>query len=115
MNRAYRWLFATSLAVSAVAARGATASWSEMKTGLNRDQVARVLGWPVLRQAARGHETWIYDGGAGVQFHRGLVSAWTGPKAPAGNAAPAPREPANAARQTAESVSRPQPSSPRPS
>ena len=71
-----------ALAATFAAALGASASgadWSAIKPGMTRDQVARSIGVPVLCNAARGHETWIYDAGGDVQFRGGIVLAWTAP------------------------------------
>lgn len=54
--------------------------WSEVRVGIPRDQVSELLGQPLLRNAARGYERWVYDGGCEVQFTRGEVSAWTAPR-----------------------------------
>lgn len=60
--------------------------WSQVRPGLTRTQVGALVGAPLLRNAARGYERWIYDGGCEVQFERGEVTAWIAPK----NTPPAP-------------------------
>lgn len=57
--------------------------WSQIRAGLTREQVAERLGQPLLRNAARGQEHWVYDAGCDVQFENGVVKWWTAPRAPA--------------------------------
>lgn len=83
MNQALRPLLLAALFCSSVLGAYAASPWTGLRAGQSRDQVAQALGVPVLRNAGRGHETWVYDAGASVQFHGGLVSAWTAPKATA--------------------------------
>lgn len=83
MKTTGRFLLLLALFAWSMPAFGAESSWESMRTGMNREQVARALGVPVLQNAGRGHETWIYDAGASVQFRGGVVSAWTAPKATA--------------------------------
>lgn len=80
MNQALRPLLLAGLLCSSALLAHAASPWEGLRAGQNRDQVAQALGVPVLRNAGRGHETWVYDAGASVQFHGGLVSAWTAPK-----------------------------------
>lgn len=54
-------------------------AWQKLQRGMNQAQVERIVGVPLLRNAARGHELWIYDAGANAQFHGGALSAWTAP------------------------------------
>ncbi|MBA4136161.1 MAG: hypothetical protein C0518_02450 [Opitutus sp.] len=57
------------------------AAWEKLQRGMTPAQAAEIVGVPILRNAARGHELWIYDAGAHIQFHGGAVSAWTQPAA----------------------------------
>lgn len=68
------------LLACAVPASAAEPAWAALRPGMTREQVARSVGVPVLQNAGRGHETWIYDAGASVQFRGGVVSAWTAPR-----------------------------------
>lgn len=54
--------------------------WAQVRVGISREQVSDLLGEPLLRNAARGYERWVYDAGCEVQFTRGEVTAWTAPK-----------------------------------
>lgn len=54
--------------------------WAQVQIGIKREQVSDILGEPLMRNAARGYERWVYDGGCEVQFTRGEVTAWTAPK-----------------------------------
>lgn len=107
MVNALRSLLLAALLFSPALGAGAASPWAGLRAGQNREQVARALGVPVLRNAGRGHETWVYDAGASVQFHGGLVSAWTAPK-PAATVS----EPARVARQPAGPVNPPRPTPP---
>ncbi len=54
--------------------------WAQVRIGISREQVSDLLGEPLMRNAARGYERWVYDAGCEVQFTRGEVTAWTAPK-----------------------------------
>lgn len=54
--------------------------WAQVRAGISREQVSTLLGEPLMRNAARGYERWVYDAGCEVQFTRGEVTAWTAPK-----------------------------------
>lgn len=79
------------LGAASPAVPGETLRWTQVRSGLSRAQVSEILGTPLLRNAARGYERWIYDAGCEVQFTRGEVSAWTAPKLPPPVAAPISR------------------------
>jgi hypothetical protein len=64
-------------------------AWRKLERGMGPARVAELIGVPLLRNAARGHELWIYDDGASVQFHAGAVSAWTIPASARPRPAPA--------------------------
>jgi len=68
------------LGATSPAAPSEALRWSQVRVGIPRQQVSELLGQPLLRNAARGYERWIYDDGCEVQFTRGEVSAWTAPK-----------------------------------
>ncbi|HLP24505.1 MAG TPA: outer membrane protein assembly factor BamE [Acidobacteriota bacterium] len=68
-------LGATTPAVPAESVR-----WAQVRVGISREQVSTLLGEPLMRNAARGYERWVYDAGCEVQFTRGEVTAWTAPK-----------------------------------
>lgn len=55
-------------------------AWRKLQRGMSVQQVAETIGAPMLRNAARGHEVWIYDAGAHAQFQGGVLTAWTAPK-----------------------------------
>lgn len=114
MVNVVRLFLAACLASASVVAARAASPWDGLRAGLNREQVARALGVPVLRNAGRGHETWVYDAGASVQFHGGVVSAWTPPKSagPAARAADAARI-AQTPPEAPVNPARPPPASPR--
>jgi hypothetical protein len=79
-------VMAVVLAGSPVGAEAA--AWTKLQRGMDTAKVAQLVGTPLLRNAARGHEVWIYDAGAHIQFHGGTVSAWTGPATPERPASP---------------------------
>ncbi len=54
-------------------------AWEKLQRGMSAAQVERIVGVPLLRNAARGHELWIYDAGANAQFLGGALSAWSVP------------------------------------
>lgn len=56
--------------------------WEKLQRGQAPNEVSQSVGVPLLRQAARGFETWIYDEGGCVQFSRGRLTGWTAPKRP---------------------------------
>ncbi|MBX3737543.1 MAG: hypothetical protein KF715_12675 [Candidatus Didemnitutus sp.] len=88
------------LGAASPVAPGEPLRWSEVRVGLPREQVGELLGQPLLRNAARGYERWIYDDGCEVQFTRGTVSAWTAPRnAPPAGAPVSRREPAPSERR----------------
>jgi len=68
------------------------ADWNALKPGLTRGEVVRALGRPLITNAARGLEVWVYDDGANVVFARQHVDAWTEPehRVPASRLTPAP-------------------------
>lgn len=53
--------------------------WTRLRAGMSPAETAAILGRPLLRNAGKGFELWIYSGGAEVLFHRGPVMAWTAP------------------------------------
>jgi len=55
-------------------------AWAKLQPGMSRAKVTDAIGSPLLRNAARGHELWIYDAGAEVVFFENRVTAWTPPK-----------------------------------
>lgn len=89
--------FVVGLTCSAAAADSEQVAWAKLQRGMSQAEVERIVGVPLLRNAARGHELWIYDGGASLQFHGRALSAWTAPGATSPAAprvtakAPAPR------------------------
>lgn len=54
--------------------------WSEVNPGMTRDAVVEKLGQPLMRQAGRGLEVWIFDNGASVTFVHGRVDYFTVPE-----------------------------------
>lgn len=74
-------LLIAMLSVSSPSGLSDEARWARMERGQTRDQVGKILGMPILRNAARGHELWTYDDGACAQFHGGVLVAWTKPAA----------------------------------
>ena len=68
-----------AFALASSPAGDGAATWAKLQRGMYPAQVARLVGTPLLRNAARGHEVWVYDAGAHIQFHGGTVSAWTTP------------------------------------
>jgi hypothetical protein len=70
------------LSTTAPAAPSESVRWAQVRVGFSREQVTGLLGQPLLRNAARGYERWIYDGGCEVQFTGGGVSGWTAPQRP---------------------------------
>lgn len=118
-KRAFRAMIAGmfTLAVMAVAlstapAEPGGAAWGKLQRGMNATQVAQLVGVPLLRNAARGHELWVYDAGAHIQFHGGALSAWSAPAAKPRAAAPRAASPAGVAQKPAGPV-RPSAASPR--
>ena len=53
--------------------------WAKLKTDMTPDEALELLGEPLIRNANRGFEVWIYDSKAEVVFHGGPVIAWTIP------------------------------------
>lgn len=84
------------LGAASPVAPGETLRWAEVRVGIPRQQVSELLGQPLMRNAARGYERWVYDGGCEVQFTRGEVSAWTAPRGSAPAATPVSRREAPA-------------------
>jgi hypothetical protein len=80
MQTCIRFASLLLLLACAVPASAAESTWTALRVGMTRAQVAQIVGSPVLQNAGRGHETWIYDAGASVQFRGGVVSAWTAPR-----------------------------------
>jgi hypothetical protein len=68
-----------AVALTAASPGSEAAAWHRLQSGMNAVQVTETLGVPLLRHAARGHELWVYDDGANVQFAGGGVTAWTQP------------------------------------
>lgn len=66
--------------VALAASELAAGDWTELQSGLQPAQVAQVVGVPLMRQAARGFETWVYDDGGCAQFAEGRLTAWTAPR-----------------------------------
>ncbi|MBI2512246.1 MAG: outer membrane protein assembly factor BamE [Opitutae bacterium] len=90
------------LGAASPAVPGETLRWTQVRSGLSRAQVSEILGEPLMRNAARGYERWVYDSGCEVQFTRGEVSAWTAPKPEKSAGAPISRRdaPLTVARRT---------------
>lgn len=89
-------LLIAMLSVSSLSGLSEEARWARMERGQTREQVGKILGMPILRNAARGHELWSYDDGGYAQFHGGVLVAWTKPAAlsrPAAQPAPRPSAP----------------------
>lgn len=77
-------VFAMSLTLGSVGDLGRPApSWGRLESGMTPERVFETVGAPMLRNAARGHELWTYDGGGCAQFHGGRLIAWTAPAKPA--------------------------------
>ena len=53
--------------------------WAQLKTDMTPKEARALLGNPLIRNANRGYEVWIYDSKAEVVFHQGPVMAWTIP------------------------------------
>jgi hypothetical protein len=70
-----------AFALAGSPAGGEAAAWAKLRRGMDAQRVEQLVGTPLLRNASRGHETWIYDAGAEVQFHGGVLSAWSAPAA----------------------------------
>lgn len=83
------WLRCSVLAVLLPAAGFAQEGWSQLKTGMTRDETHAVLGAELMASRGRGFEVAIYDRGAEVLFLNGQVVAWTAPGAVEAPAAPA--------------------------
>lgn len=79
------------LGTTAPVAPSESVRWAQVRIGIPREQVSGLLGEPLLRNAARGYERWVYDNGCEVQFTRGEVSAWTAPKGTKPASAPVTR------------------------
>lgn len=60
-------------------AEAAGSPWTELQPGMTPAQVAKKIGTPLLQNASRGHEFWVFDFGACAQFYRGALQAWTPP------------------------------------
>jgi len=89
------------LGTTSPVAPSASVRWAQVRVGISREQVSDILGEPLMRNAARGYERWVYDDGCEVQFTRGEVTAWTAPKGAPPAAAPlSRRDPAPGARRT---------------
>lgn len=89
-------LLLAMLSVSSPSGLSEEARWARMERGQTREQVGKIIGMPMLRNAARGYELWIYDDGGCAQFHGGVLVAWTKPAAlsrPAVQPAPPPPAP----------------------
>jgi hypothetical protein len=80
--------FLLALLGTAVPAAHAAGAWAEVKPGMTRQQVIQAIGRPLLSNAGRGLEVWVYDEGANVVFLRNRVDCWTQPRPPAAPAAP---------------------------
>lgn len=83
------------LSTASAAVPNDTLRWTQVRNGLTRAQVSEILGEPLMRNAARGYERWVYDAGCEVQFTRGEVSAWTAPKPAVPASAPVSRRDAS--------------------
>lgn len=57
--------------------------WAQVRPGLTPKQVSELIGVPLMRNAARGYERWVYDAGCEVQFVGGQVATWIAPAAKA--------------------------------
>jgi len=68
------------LGTATPAAPGDGIHWTQLREGLTRGQVADLLGQPLMRNASRGQERWVYDAGCDVQFENGAVKWWTAPR-----------------------------------
>ncbi|MBI5691292.1 MAG: hypothetical protein HZC55_14505 [Verrucomicrobia bacterium] len=53
--------------------------WSNLKLGMTPEEAYLTLGFPLLRTAGKGFETWTYDDGAEVLLHGSLIG-WTTPR-----------------------------------
>lgn len=73
---------ALTLGSVAPATQAASPHWEAIRAGNSPAQVTKSLGAPLMKNAARGYERWIYDSGAEVQFEGGVVKGWTAPVAP---------------------------------
>ena len=56
-----------------------TPNWTKLKAGMTSQEAYAVLGRPLIRNAGRGFEVWIYNSNAEVLFVQGPVFAWTEP------------------------------------
>lgn len=72
-------LLATTLSVAPPTVPVAD-GWAQVKAGQSVQEVVREIGRPLLRNAARGYERWVYDDGADVLFCGQSVVSWTCPK-----------------------------------
>lgn len=86
------------LGTTAPALPAESVRWAQVRIGISREQVSDLLGEPLMRNAARGYERWVYDGGCEVQFTRGEVTAWTAPKGVKPASAPVSQRAATTAR-----------------
>lgn len=87
-------------------AAGEGVRWAQLREGNTREQVGALLGEPLFRNASRGHERWVYDAGADVQFENGTVKWWTAPRQAPAPAAAVASSPAVSLRQSPESRTR---------
>ena len=55
--------------------------WARVKAGMSQAEVQHELGAPLLRNAGRGLEVWIYDAGANIVFVHQQVDYLTPPPA----------------------------------
>lgn len=98
-------LMATALAGAPVSEE---AAWLKLRRGMSVAQVTELVGVPMMRSAARGHELWVYDAGGQVQLHGGALTAWTAPRSTRATGATAvseePAAAATAAKAEAESA-----------
>lgn len=53
--------------------------WIDLQPAMNRADVLRHCGQPLLVSRARGLETWVYDHGGQVTFVRGQIAFFKAP------------------------------------
>jgi hypothetical protein len=74
-------LFLLGLLVAGpLAADESEQGWKQLKVGMSAVEAATLLGDPILVRRGYGFETWTYDGGSEVLFHKsGTIVGWTAP------------------------------------
>jgi hypothetical protein len=59
----------------------AASPWSELRAGLDGEEIVKLVGAPVLGTCGRGIEVWTYDQRGEVVFKGGRLMFWSAPAA----------------------------------